>query len=554
MNIKNSRWSILLYVMLMVNIALVVWAVVYNNSYIIINNIDVWNNKEELFSNIYNKAHIAISSVKSYNSNGGWFIDGLACPTSVTMSGSEHRETNIQTVFTEEYWNIYCEGEYNENIFRIYYNEVNEDFDRTTYWPNPYWTDTVEIEQSLWTDILLSTNNIAADSSTSVDYPNAYPLYPWSHINDENINSQYISLNQYGWNAIEFDFWRELKVWKIIIRKNLINSNDWRYWTSGRILLKNDEWNEYWSQEITLSDGIGSTPYSEFNLAYSWLLHETQFLKLESWYGHLNVHEIEVYELLSNWSEEVWEWARSFYDTDRTFITFNTDWIHWNWIDSDLNSDNYRVTSRDDIYFPNWYQDDDVVPRKTVFWSIPAHTEYQHVYWNNYKTLKVIDENSNNDDILNVKMWDIDIAHMYLNTFNTEDLNYNLKILEFDRTVYEEQFTLLPLASHNWNNIDEYAGYIQKDPSTWVLSITKEKTWNEFVFDFTTKDYAIFLANEADTTLSYHLEAYTDDDTEIYINPIDDSWTWSIRVLSNHIIIWWEKNFIWENFEVVWAK
>ena len=45
-----------------------------------------------------------------------------------------------------------------------------------------------------------------------------------------------------------------------------------------------------------------------------------------------------------------------------------------------------------------------------------------------------------------------------------------------------------------------------------------------------------------------------DTGTGIYINPIDDSWTGTIKVLSNHIIIWWEKNFIWENFEVVWSK
>jgi len=42
--------------------------------------------------------------------------------------------------------------------------------------------------------------------------------------------------------------------------------------------------------------------------------------------------------------------------------------------------------------------------------------------------------------------------------------------------------------------------------------------------------------------------------TMIYINPIDDSSTWTIESLSNHIIIWWEKNFIWEEFIVVWDK
>lgn len=551
---KAKKWSILLYVILLVNIALVVWVVVYNNSYVIINNLDIGNNQEEVFSNIYNKAHIAINSVQKYNSNGGWFVDGLSCPTWVTMSWTLNRQTNIATQFTEEHWNIYCKWEYRWNEFRIYYNEENEDFDRTTYWPNPFYNDTVEIVQSLWTDIYLSPNNLALDSSTRVSHSSSYPWFPWEHINDDNISTQYISSNPFWNKVIEFDFWRELKVWQIIIRKNARNSSDWRYWTNGRILFKDRSQQIDWDKEINLPEWLRSQWYSEYNLAYSGLAKETQYLELTSWYGYLDLYEFEIYELLSNGSEELWQWDRSFFDNDNTFVTFNTDGIHWDGIDSDLNSDNYRVTSKDDIYFPNGYQDDDVVPRKTIFWSIQPNTEYEHVYWNNYRTHKVIDENINNDDILNVKIWDVNNGHLFLNTFNTEDLNYSIKILEFDRTVYEEQYTLLPLDSHEWKEIKNYLGYIQKDPDTWFLSVAKEKTWNEFVFDFSTKDYALFIANQSDSILSYHLEWYTDTGSGIYINPIDDSATWSITVLSNHIIIGWEKNFIWENFEVIWSK
>jgi hypothetical protein len=73
-------------------------------------------------------------------------------------------------------------------------------------------------------------------------------------------------------------------------------------------------------------------------------------------------------------------------------------------------------------------------------------------------------------------------------------------------------------------------------------------------FDFKNNDYAIFLINKLDSNLSYRLTWETNTWTWIYINPIDDSWIWTIESLSNHMIIWNEKNFIWEQFVIVWSK
>ncbi len=556
---KIKQWSILLYVMLLINIALVVWIVVYNNSYVIVNNIDIWNNQEEVFANIYDKANIALDSVKKYNSNWGWYVDWLSCPTNVTMSWSQYRKENIPTTLIEKYWEIYCEWIYDQNpsyedrVFRIYYDDVIEDFDTSTYWINPWYHDSVSIEQTVGTNIELSTTNLAAEGSTSVTTSTAYPGYPSSNLNDENHSSQYIANTPWASGYVRFDFWRELKVWKIIISKNSRHWIDWSYWSWGRIDFKDRWWNiDYWKR-IHLPNMRNKSSYEE-SMSYNWLIEETRYLELISYSWYMDILEFEIYELLSDGTEEIWEWSRPFYDTDQTFISFNTDGIHWDGIDDDLNSDNYMVTSKDNLYFPNGYQDDDVVPRKTVFGSIPAQSPYQHVYWNNHKTLKVIEENTNNNDILNMKMWDVDQAHVFLNTFNTENLDYNIKILEFDRNIYRDNFTLLPLASYEWKNISDYLGYIQLNSWDNSLSIAKEITTNEFKFDFQSKDYAIFIANNSESLLAYHLESYTPTWSWIYINPINDSGTGTISVLANHIIIWWEKNFIWENFEVVWIK
>jgi hypothetical protein len=124
--------------------------------------------------------------------------------------------------------------------------------------------------------------------------------------------------------------------------------------------------------------------------------------------------------------------------------------------------------------------------------------------------------------------------------------------MEFDSDKYENEYTLLPNIIYNWYNLDDFVWYLQLN---WKeLSFSKDKTWNEFPFDFKNKDYWIFIKNNEGWNMVYRISAETSTWTFIYINPIDDSKPWKIESLSNYIIIWWEKNFIWENFVIVWSK
>ena len=95
------------------------------------------------------------------------------------------------------------------------------------------------------------------------------------------------------------------------------------------------------------------------------------------------------------------------------------------------------------------------------------------------------------------------------------------------------------------------------------MSFSRYKTWKEFEFDFKNKDYSIYVTNNLETNMAIRItweERPTSWDPittywrQIYINPIDDSKSWVIETIANHIIIGWEKNFIWENFKVIWAK
>jgi len=47
-----------------------------------------------------------------------------------------------------------------------------------------------------------------------------------------------------------------------------------------------------------------------------------------------------------------------------------------------------------------------VLPRKTFYGSIPSGEDQYNVFWNNYKTNDFIENNTNNDDTINVKIGD----------------------------------------------------------------------------------------------------------------------------------------------------
>ncbi len=541
---KTKKASVFIYILLLVHFTLIIWYIVLNNVFILNNNINIWKNAEEVFSSVFDKWNINIETIQRYNSNWDWYIDGISCPTNITMSWSIVKQTWIVSQMVYELWSIYCSAYYWGEEFRIFFNKDYSDFVKTYY----KW-DIVNLIQSTNTDVDLSTTNIA--SSSIITWSTPYNWHLAVHSADSNestyFDSEYKTKNEF----LNYQFPSVITPWWITIKKfNKLNWgqswNNWYVYFYDSIGTELDRVTISWIKKKTLYD---------IDLRYSWLINNVKTIKLVGKNKkYLDVKEFEVYELESNWSEELWIGDRVFNDSDSTLVSFNSDWIGW-WddIDDNFNSDNYRVTSIDDVYYPNWFQDDDVVPRLTVFWSIKTSDIYFNIFWNNYKTNDFIDKNTNNDDLLNVKIWDIEQSYVYLDLFNEDnDIDYDMKILEFDPIYYKDKYTLLPLNSYEWKYLTNNVWYIQNN--TGSLSISENKTWNEFEFDFKNKDYAIFMVNGAEWNLSYRMTAETLTWTMMYINPINDSNTWTIESLSNHIIIWWEKNFIWEDFVIVWSK
>lgn len=537
---KNKKANVFIYIILLINVILVLWIIIFNNSYVLRNNLNFWANAKEAFFSLYNKWKIAIDSVRKYNSNWNWFVDWISCPQNISMSWATMSWSNLISNIIYDNWIIYCSWNYTWEEFRIYFTDNKSDFSKVMYKWNSIW-----MVRSILTILEVLTNSRMYNSVISSAWSNWHPV---SNSMDWNVNTYFewkSSTNQF----VDYNFFPSISIWKIVLKKPINNPNS-SYWNSWRITFYNSSWVEI--TYILLSNIIDKWELT-FDMKYLWLENKVQTIKVTSDYWKMDISEFEVYEMISTWVEELWEWDSTFNDLDLTKINFDFIWIWWgDNIDDDYNSDNYRVTSIWDTYYPNWYQDDDVIPRKVIFWNINPGQIYDNIYWTNQKTNEFIDKNTNNNDILNIKAWDVTNAYMYLDLYNENSNLYDLKILEFDRNIYNSEFSLYPIKSLNWKDLTSDVWYIQYND--WKLSLSKEKTWNEFVFDFKNKDYWIFISNKSSNNLVYRLSAETNTWTWIYISPIDDSMLWEIQVLSNYIKIWWEKNFIWESFIVTESK
>ena len=228
-----------------------------------------------------------------------------------------------------------------------------------------------------------------------------------------------------------------------------------------------------------------------------------------------------------------WETTFTWADTDFSLISFSKTGLGWDDYDDNFNSDNYKVVSTwsasTGTLYPDGHLDDDVFPRRMMFWYLNPDTKFRNIFWNNEATSDFISSNINNDDWFFEKIWDVSTGSIIL----TIDWTYDLKIAKYTRSLYSDSNILEPIEILNWTNLT-WNWYIQNNSG--VVSATWSKTWNEYNFNFATYDYALFLKNSWTNDLSYNLMAENEFWTWIYSSPIDDSWE-SLRYLWNDIYI-----------------
>jgi len=566
--------------------------VVFNNSITITNNLNIGTNAEEVYSNIYDKGHIALQSVRKFNTNWDWFTDNISCPTNVTMSGTTSKETWITTQMAYDHGTIYCKWDYKWDEFRIYFNIDKTDYDSAYY----KW-DLVKLkyETTIWSTTLDEDTNVAEWLPVSTSVSETFNSSTASNSNDWDVSTEYVSYRQIWKKSSliwKFIFWDKY-IWRIIIKKRYWTSS--RYWDKAYLRLYDIFWNQigsdkliswardwswdWWEEEYhyetkTYCWGWYCVDYDEKVIDYIyytydiWIsaalankVHSVELITKRS-NKYLDLYEFEMYEYTTWLWLAQWVWEEEFDDDDSTLISFDEQWTGW-WdkIDDNMNSDDYKWWSIDDnwnyIEYAFWYEDDDILPRKTFWGNVPVWYQFYNIFWNNYKTNDFIDNNPYNNIWYSKKISEVGTGYLYLDTYNTDNKDnsvFDLKIIQFDRDKYKQLNTLLPVKSWEGKDINNFVWYIQLS-DTWSLSLAYYKTWKEFPFNFKDNDYAIFITNKNKSgDISYILKWETDTGSWIYINPINDSLTWTVEVMANHMLMGWEKNFIWNNFIVVWAK
>lgn len=557
MFLKNKRASIFVYVIILINIALIIWYVVYNTTYILNNNINIWKNNEEVFSKLSDKASINIESVRQYNSNGNWFTDFVSCPENITMTWTDEFwdpivKTSISSQMSYDLWESYCWFRYDWEDWRIYFDDSTYEF--TTVYYDWELLNILNDYSKEWSQL-----DISIEDSTSSYYS---PVYWTSFAIDWDESTEYISTKVS--NAfITIDLWSEYKLYNLKIYKD--SNNSYSFWNNWTITLMDSSKNVLSTKTVTWvrKDSLIDI---DFNYSTYSDADEVRYIKIKSdtLKSYLDISEIVITQLDYVW---VNQWAADWTidNSYNSLMTFDSTGVWWyDDIDDNMNSDNYRSTSTWDTWYPWDFLDDDITPRITVFWSVdPKSNDWINVFWNNYLTQELIESNIYNDDNPSetVKIWEVSDALLYFDLFSTvENLDYDFKILVFDKDKYENEYTLYPLENYETENITDEYWYLQYDSENKKLSLSTYKTWNEFIFDFSTYDYALFFKNNEEENLAIRItwEEETSNLNNtwkiIYLNPINDSIDWTIETITNHIIIWWEKNFIWENFLSSWSK
>lgn len=304
---------------------------------------------------------------------------------------------------------------------------------------------------------------------------------------------------------------------------------------------------ELWTTPTNLTYNSGSI-YCDFDFnSNSWklLFNETEFYEALYW--------SETKNLIHSGSSMVNEEAFS----GELYTSF-PDNILPDWIDDNMNNDDFRPTSSWMLY-PNSFIDDDIIPRLTIFSIVPtkgletsSESQWYNIFWNNYKISKIIDENIFNDensDLL-TKLWNVSSWNLIFNLSSNWNLNYKIKLVKFNKETYKNNNILILLESFESWNLTQSGGYLQSD-----LSLSQTRTWNEFEFDFKNNDYALFIQNNWQENINIQLKWEESSSwKKIYINAIDESKSDNtIETLVNHIIFY-GSNYIWENYTTLSPK
>ncbi|MCH8519025.1 hypothetical protein LAT59_04670 [Candidatus Gracilibacteria bacterium] len=134
---------------------------------------------------IKSKSNILLKYGKNLNNSGGGFIDNIGCPQNISFSGSTQAASGVETILRFQDDLFFCEGLYDENDFRVYFN--------------PDFTDTQYLEyegHEIPFNNSLREGTLGDSEETYVDGNNSFPLQPDGI--DDNFDSDNYRMSSTG--------------------------------------------------------------------------------------------------------------------------------------------------------------------------------------------------------------------------------------------------------------------------------------------------------------------------------------------------------------------
>lgn len=275
----NKNAVILIYIIFLVNIAVIMAMVIVNNSYVFFNDVERQDIVERTNKNIYDKANSVFKLAKFYNSNWSWFIDNISCPDNIlsplkpiTLSWSINKTTTWSTFLDYWNWNINCSWSYLWFDLKIFFNKDFTDFSWSTYsWSytslvNWSW----QVAFSDWQNTMISFDTTWLNGRDSID----------DNFNSDNylVTSTWTTLSWTyypNWFADDDVDYRKKFFW--YVESWFVNKN---------IFFNNKETNEVISGSLNNADSLNakiwtSTWYMMLDVDWTYDLKIVKFSKIK---------------------------------------------------------------------------------------------------------------------------------------------------------------------------------------------------------------------------------------------------------------------------------
>ncbi len=217
-------------------------------------------------------------------------------------------------------------------------------------------------------------------------------------------------------------------------------------------------------------------------------------------------------------------------------------------VDDNFNSDDYTVGSSIWTYYPDAYIDNDVNARLEMYGFITSDSGLYNIFWSHDELWSYIEENSNNTDSVYGKLSKDSLSEVLL--YLEFDQEYRLVLYRVDKDRYNATRELIMTEKREGISSQPAIWYLQDDAE---LSLSSEKTGNEYVFDIAQYDYILFVENlTTEELLLYRVRAEEnlDDGKQLYINPIKDDDMALLSYFGTHVYINEEGRLIWESLEI----